>query len=65
MSEAGVHQPHVAGFRELETVSCSFRITVEEGTEVVAGGDGMTYYDGDDYKVELEQLRPRARKILK
>ena len=41
------------------------RITVEEGTEVVAGGDELTYYDGDDYKVKLEQLSPRARKILK
>ena len=47
------------------------RITAEEGPEVVAGCDGLTYYvkydayDGDDYKVKLDQLRPRARKILK
>ena len=37
---------------------------------MVAGNDGPTYYvkndayDGDDYQVKLEQLRPRARKVL-
>ena len=37
---------------------------------MVAGSDGLTYfvkydaYDGDDYQVKLEQLRPRARKVL-
>ena len=46
------------------------RITREEGDSVVTGSDGLTYYvkydgyDGDDYQVKLEQLRPRARKVL-
>ena len=37
---------------------------------MVAGSDGPAYYvknyayDGDDYQVKLEQLRPRARKVL-
>lgn len=47
------------------------RITKEEGEDVVAGCDGLTYYvkyeayDGDDYKVKFENIRPRARKIYK
>ena len=47
------------------------KITREEGDTVVAGCDGLTYYvkydafHGDDYQVELAQLRPRARKVLK
>lgn len=47
------------------------RITKEEGEGVVAGCDGFTYYvkyeayDGDDYKVKLDHLRPRARKFYK
>jgi len=47
------------------------RITKEEGSNVVAGSDGLTYYvkyeayDGDDYKIKLEHLRPRARKYFK
>ena len=47
------------------------RITREVGDSVVAGSDGLTYYvkyeayEGDDYQVKLETLRPRARKVLK
>ena len=47
------------------------KITREEGDSVVAGCDGLTYYvkydafHGDDYQVKLDQLRPRARKVLK
>ena len=35
---------------------------------MVAGCDGLTYYvryHGHDYPVKLDQLRPRARKVLK
>ena len=38
---------------------------------MVAGCDGLTYYvnydafHGDDYQVKMDQLRPRARKVLK
>jgi len=47
------------------------RITQEEGDDIVAGCDKLTYYvkydayDGDDYKIKLENLRPRARKLIK
>jgi len=47
------------------------KICVEEGAEAVAGCDGLCYYckydayDGDDYKIKFEQIRPRARKLLK
>ena len=47
------------------------RITVEEGEDRVAGCDDLTYYckydayDGDDYRVKFEQIRPRAREIIK
>jgi len=47
------------------------RVTKEEGEGVVAGCDGLTYYvkyeayDGDDYKVKIDHLRPRARKYYK
>lgn len=48
------------------------RVTRETGPQaIVAGEDHLTYlvsYDafaGDDYKVALENLRPRARKVLK
>ena len=47
------------------------RVTKEEGEGVAAGCDDLTYYvkyeayDGDDYKVRLDQLRPRARKYYK
>jgi len=47
------------------------RITKEEGEGVVAGSDGLTYYvkyeayDGDDYKVKVDSIRPRARKVYK
>eukprot|EP00092_Neocalanus_flemingeri_P024497 GFUD01026565.1.p1 GENE.GFUD01026565.1~~GFUD01026565.1.p1 ORF type:complete len:605 (+),score=218.89 GFUD01026565.1:105-1919(+) len=47
------------------------RVTREEGEGVVAGCDGLTYYvkyeayDGDDYKVKLDHLGPRARKYYK
>ena len=50
---------------EIDHQKLIYKGKVEEGTEVVAGGDELTYYDGDDYTVKLEQLRPRARKILK
>ena len=45
------------------------KIAVEEGNDAVE--DGLTYfvkydaYDGDDYRIKLHQLCPRARKILK
>jgi len=47
------------------------RVTKEEGKGAVAGQDGLTYcvgyeaYDGDDYKVKIDHLRPRARKFYK
>lgn len=48
------------------------RVTRETGPQaIVAGEDHLTYlvsYDafaGDDYKLALENLRPRARKVLK
>ena len=46
------------------------RITVEEGENAEAGSDGHTYYvkyeayDGE-YKVKNQNMRPRAREILK
>ena len=46
------------------------KICVEEGEEAVAGCDGLCYYckydayDGDDYKIKFDQIRPRARKLL-
>ena len=47
------------------------KINRGEGDTVVAGCEGLTYdvkyddFQGDDNQVELDQLRPRARKILK
>ena len=48
------------------------RVTRQQGgDEVGAGCDALTYYvkyeayEGDDYTVKLEQLQPRARRVLK